>query len=217
MKWAFVAVGLVGAMTLTIVLVGSWLEWRRRAITEAGSRMGLSALPSGGTLTVPLVPLIDRPRRRYHVILPGIIHGREGAFFDLYVSSGEHWDLQSAVLLRDPGVAMPRFQLKRPRWSAISRRTRGVKVTVRGREDDMHRLKLTSDDPDWARDTFSGASTRFFEKVRDGRWTIEGWNDALVIYRWGTRISVGRLEAYVREAAELGAEVFSLCSSGAAR
>jgi hypothetical protein len=204
-------------MVLTVVLVGGWLKWRKRAITEAGSRIGLSALPAGGKLMIPLVPLIDRPRRKYHVILPGLIHGHEGAFFDLFVGSGEHWNLQSAVLLRDPGVAMPRFQLMTPQWSAMYQRTRGVKVTVPGREDEMRRLKLTADDADWARDTFSRASRGFLARVRQGRWTIEGWNDALVIYRWGIRVSAGRFETYVREAADLGAEMFSLCAADAAR
>jgi len=217
MKWALVAVGLVGAMALTVVLVGGWLRWRKRAITEAGARIGLSALAPGVKLMVPLVPLIDRPRRRYHVILPGLIHGREGAFFDLFVGSGEQWNLQSAVLLRDPGVAMPRFQLQRSQWATMYQRTGGDTVDVPGCENEMSRLKLTSDDPCWARDVFSRASSRFLEKVREGRWTIEGRNDALVIYRWGMRVSAGRLESYVGQAAELGSETFSLCGSGAAR
>jgi hypothetical protein len=123
---------------------------------------------------VPLVPLIDRPRREYLVILAGVINGYRGAFFDLFIGSGEEWNLQSTVLLRAPGVTMPRFQ-------------------------------------PWARHTCSRAPSRFLENVRRERWTIEGLGDALVVYRWGRRVQAGRLGTYVDRAAELGAEMFSLC------
>jgi hypothetical protein len=58
---------------------------------------------------------------------------------------------------------------------------------------------------------FSRAHGGFLEKVRNGRWTVEGFGSALVIYRWGTRVRAGRLATYVDEAAELGVEIFKLC------
>ncbi|HKJ92329.1 MAG TPA: hypothetical protein VJ957_04130 [Longimicrobiales bacterium] len=47
--------------------------------------------------------------------------------------------------------------------------------------------------------------------MRRGRWTVEGRQHDLVIYRWGTRVPVRRFDGYVQEAADLGAEVLSLC------
>jgi hypothetical protein len=211
MKWVLVATGLVGAMALAVALVNGWLKWRKRAMQEAGARLGLHALAEGERLMVPLVPLIHRPRRRYLLILKGVIHGHDGAFFDLFVGEGEHWNVQSAVLLRGAGVAMPGFQLVAPRWSTITQRTRGQRVDLAGREHEMRGLKLTSDDPDWARSVFSRASGGLLERVRKGKWSIEGFGNALVVYQWTARIPARRLESYLRQAAELGAETLSLC------
>jgi hypothetical protein len=209
MKWVLLPTGLIGAMVLTVVWVNRWLNWRKRRIAEAGARIGLTALAKGEKLIVPLVPLVDRPRRKYHVILAGAINGHTVGFFDLFVGSGEHWNLQSAVLLRDSGVRMPRFQLRTHQWSQMYQRVRGGPVELPGRKHEMRRLKLTSDDPDWALNTFSHASNRFLEKVQQGKWTIEGLGHDLVIYRWGMRVPAGRLNPYVQQAADLGAEMLS--------
>jgi hypothetical protein len=209
-KWVLLAVGLVGAMVLAVVLVNGWLNRRKRAIRKAGSLLGLTALAPGEQIMVPLVPLIDRPGRKYLAVLTGIIYGCQGGFFDLFVSSGENWNLQSAVLLRDSGSSMPQFQLRTKQWSMISQRVRGRSVDVPGREHEMNRIKLTSENPEWVRTVFSNASRGFLEKVQAGRWTIEGYGNALVIYQWGKRISAGCLKAYVQQAAEIGTEMFSL-------
>lgn len=211
MKWVLLVAGLVGAMVLAVVLVKAWLNWRRRMLTEAGARIGLTALRAGEKLMVPLVPLIDRPGREYLVLLAGTINGYDGGFFELYVGSGNQWTLQSTVLLRDSSVQMPKFQLRTPKWWEMYQRTRGVPVDLPGREHEMRGLRLTSDDPDWARGTFSRASSEFLEKARRGRWTIEGMGRALVVYQWGLRVSDRGFERYVQRASELGAEMFSLC------
>jgi hypothetical protein len=210
-KWVLLPTGLIGAMVLAVVLVNHWLNWRKRGIVEAGARIGLTALAEGEKLIVPLVPLIDRPRRKYLVILAGTINGYSGWFFDLFVGTGENWNLQSAVLLRDPDVGMPRFQLRTPQWSQMNQRLRGDSVGLPGREHEMRRLKLTSDDPDWALNTFSRASSSFLKKVQQDRWTIKGLDHDLVIYRWGMRVPTKRLKAYVEQAADLAAEMLSLC------
>ncbi len=213
MTWVLLVAGLAGAMALAIVLVGGWLNRRKRALVEAGRRMGLTALAPGEQLRVPVVPLLDRPRREYLVVLTGLINGRDGAFLDLFVGSGEQWDLQSTVLLQDPEAEMPRFQLRMPRRWQTYPRTQGHRVHMDSPEGAMHRIELISDDAEWARSMFSPASGRFFERVQLGKWTIEGLGNAVVVYRWGTRVPVRRFEGYVEQAAALAAEVLSLCRS----
>jgi hypothetical protein len=122
MKWVLLTTGLIGAMVFSVVLVNRWLNWRKRGIEEAGARIGLTALAGGEKLIVPLVPLTDRRCCKYLVVLTGTINGYNGGFFDLFVGTGENWNLQSAVLLRDPRVRIPRFQLRTPQWSQMNQR-----------------------------------------------------------------------------------------------
>ena len=71
---------------------------------------------------------------------------------------------------------------------------------------DMASLRLSTDDPDWAVSIFSRAPSEFFQKLRNGTWTIEGLRHSMVVYRWGTRIPARKMQEYVREAGELAAE-----------
>lgn len=163
-------------------------------------------------MPIVLVPLIPRPNRTYFVILKGSLHDYEAAFFDLYCTSGKSWDYQSTVLVKGPGLTMPKFQLQTKQWSQAYQRTCGEALKLPGREKDMASLRLSSEDPEWARKIFSVASPEFFEQVRKGRWTIEGFQGSIVIYRWGTRIPPRKLREYVQQAGELAARMFSLGS-----
>jgi hypothetical protein len=200
-------------IALAIIARLKFDEWRKRAITEAGKSLGFRRLTEGEVLSVVLVPLINTPNRKYLIILRGVLEGNAAAFFDLFCGAGKDWFYQSAVMISNPRVTMPRFQLRTPRWSrALSQRTCGEVFKIAGREGDMGSLRLSADDSEWARQTFSEASSQFFQKVLDGKWTIEGFQHSLVIYRWGEKIPPKRLKEYLMQTAELSTEVFTLCS-----
>jgi hypothetical protein len=211
MNWILIPAILLGAMILAVLLVNGWMNRRRRELAEAGARIGLTHLAKGNKLIIPLVPLIGQANRKYHTILVGNFGGYDGAFFDLFVSTGKQWNLQSAILLEDLEAAMPMFQIRTPRWYMPYQRVRGTPVDVPGRGNAMHGLKLTSSNPDWARESFSRISVEFLEKIRGGKWTIEGLGHSVVVYRWGTRIAPRLLESYVRQATALGSEMLVLC------
>ena len=164
-------------------------------------------------MPVVLVPLINPIKNKYFVILRGEINGYEAGFFDLYIGAGKNWFYQSTVIVKNPQVTMPKFQLKPSDWShVISQRTCGDELKVPGREKDMGSLRLSSEDPQWALQTFSKATPQFFQKLREGKWTIEGFQHSLVIYRWGQTISPRKLQEYVKQAAEIATEMYALCS-----
>ena len=94
----------------------------------------------------------------------------------------------------------------------INQRTCGDELKVPGREKDMGSLRLSSGDPQWAMQTFSKANPQFFQKLQKGKWTIEGFQHSLVIYRWGQTISPRKLQEYVKQAAEISTEMYALCS-----
>ena len=195
--------GAIGLMVLAVGLLQFWSGWRKRSIGEAGAKFGFRRLTDGEALPVVLVPLIDRPNRTYFLILRGTLQGHEVTFFDLYCTSGSSWDYQSTVLIKNPGVAMPKFQLRATQWSQAYQRTCGDALGVEGRDKEMSSLRLSADDPAWARRIFSMPSPEFFQKVLDGKWTIEGLQHSLVIYRWGMRIPPRKLQEYVQQAADL--------------
>ena len=204
--------GAVGLMILAVVLLQFWSNWRRRSLSTAGAAFRFRRLTQGETLPIVLVPLIARPNRTYFVILQGRLNGYEAAFFDLYCTSGKSWDYQSTVLVKKPGLTMPKFQLQTKQWLQAYQRTCGESLEVPGREENMASLRLSSEDPEWAREIFSTASPEFFEQVRKGKWTVEGFQNSIVIYRWGTRIAPRKLQEYVQQAGGLATGMLSLCS-----
>ena len=213
MKNGVVIALLIGLIVLTIVIILSWEKWRKRAITEAGKSFGFHRLAQGETLPVVLVPLINPTKNKYFVILRGEINGYEAGFFDLFIGAGKNWFYQSTVIVKNSQVMMPKFQLKSSDWShVISQRTCGDELKIPGREEDMGSLRLSADDPQWALQTFSRANSQFFQKLRKEKWTIEGFQHSLVIYRWGQTISPRKLQEYVGQTAEISAEMYSLCS-----
>jgi len=210
---ALVWCGGIGLIGFTIAILLYWGKWRKRAITEAGKSFGFHRLAHGETLPVVLVPLINTLHNKYFVILRGEVNGYEAGFFDLFIGAGKNWFYQSTVIVKNPQVTMPKFQLKSSDWShVISQRTCGNELKIQGREEDMGSLRLSTDDPQWALQTFSRATPQFFQKLRKEKWTIEGFQHSLVIYRWGQTISPRNLQEYVRQAGELSTEMYSLCS-----
>ena len=108
---------------------------------------------------------------------------------------------------------MPKFQLKSSDWShVISQRTCGDELKIPEHKKDMGSLRLSADDPQWASQTFSKANPQFFQKLQKGKWTVEGFQHSLVVYRWGQTISSRKLQEYVRQAAEIAMEMYALCS-----
>jgi hypothetical protein len=173
-------------MALAVIARLKLDEWRKRAITGAGKSFGFRRLTQGEVLPVVLVPVINSPNRKYLVILRGMLDGNAAAFFDLFCGAGKDWFYQSTVMVSNPKVTMPKFQLRTPRLSRVlSQRTCGEALKIAGREGDMGALRLSADDAQWAKKTFSKATPQFFQKVRDGKWTIEGFEHSLIIYRWG--------------------------------
>jgi hypothetical protein len=147
------------------------------------------------------------------LILRGEINGYEAAFFDLFCSSGKVWFYQSTIIVNNPQVTMPKFQLKSRDWSkVINQRTCGEELKVTGCEKDMGSLRLSANDPQWALQTFSRATPEFFQKLRKGKWTIDGFQHSLVIYSWGRTIPPRKFQEYVRQTVEISAEMYSLCS-----
>jgi hypothetical protein len=205
-----IVVSIIGLIVLAIILLQWWLNWRRRTIIEAGARFGLHPLGQGENLPLVPVPLFDRPKCKYLVILRGLIKGYECAFFDLYTSFGTEWDFQSTVLLLNPNVTMPKFQLQTTQWSQPRKRTCGEGIYIPGRGSVMASLRLSAEDPEWARRTFSQVAPEFFQNLHRGKWTMEGFQNTLVIYCWGKRIPARKLSDYVNEASELAIYLFSL-------
>lgn len=199
--------GLLGALAVTLISVSSWLRWRRRAITRAAEALGFRPLAPGEKLAVVQVPIIQRANQTFFLILSGELGGYEAAYFELNHSSGKNWDLQSAVLLRSPDASVPRFQLQPKRfWQTSPRRcAEAVDLsTCTGATG----LELTADDPEWARETFERVPRELLARVRQGKWSIEGRHQSLVIYRLGTRIGPRKWKAYMTEAADLASEFF---------
>jgi hypothetical protein len=205
-----IVVSIIGLIILAIILLQWWLSWRRRAIIEAGARIGLRPLGEREYLPVMPVPLFDRPKCRYLVILRGHVKSYECAFFDLYTTFGAEWDFQSTVILQDTNVIMPKFQLQTTQWSQPGKRTCGDAIEIPDRGSVMTSLRLSAEDPEWARRIFSQAAPEFFHSLRCGKWTIEGFHNTLVVYRWGKRVPARKLRDYVNEASELAIYVFSL-------
>jgi hypothetical protein len=167
-------------------------------------------LGQGESLPVVPVPLLDRPKCKYLIILCGAIKGYECAFFDLYTTTGEEWDFQSTVILQNPNVIMPKFQLQTIQWTQPRKQTCGDAIDISGRGSVMASLRLSAEDPEWARRIFSQAAPEFFQNLRRGKWTIEGYQKTLIIYRWGKRITARKLQNYVNEASEFAIYIFSL-------
>lgn len=202
--------GAIGLMVLTVVVLQFWSKWRMRALTEAGKSFGFRRLAEGEVLPVVMVPLINRPDRTYFVILRGSLNGHEAAFFDLLCNSGKSWTYQSTVMVKNSKVATPRFQLKTFQWSLPPQQACGDALKIPGHEGDMGSLRLSADDSNWATRIFSRATPEFLEKLRNGKWTIEGLDHSLVIYRWGQGIPPRKLKEYVRQAGELATEMYLL-------
>jgi hypothetical protein len=212
-KNIIVAAFLIGLILMTIGILQYWTNWRKKALIEAGKSLGFRHLMQGETLPIALVPLIDRADRKYNVILRGEINGYEAAFFDLFCGAGENWFYQSTIMVKNPQIMMPMFQLKSSDWSkVIQQRTCGEPLKMPGREKDMGSLKLSSPDPQWAVQTFSRATPQFFQKLLKDKWTIEGFQHSLVIYRLGKTVSPRKLQEYAKQAGEIAAEMYSLCS-----
>lgn len=208
-----VIIALIGMMALAVVFRLYADARRKRAIAGAAQSFGFHRLTIGEVLPIVSVPLLANPKRKFFVIVRGTLDGHDTGFFDLFVGAGKDWFYQSAVIITNPKVMMPGFQLMSPDWTRIlSQRTGGDALDIPGRGEEMGSLRLSSDDPEWARQTISRAAPQFIEKLRKGKWTIEGVQHSLVIYRWGHKIRPRNLREYVREAADLAAEVFSLCS-----
>jgi len=205
-----IVVGVIGLIVLAIIFLQWWLNWRRRTIIKAGARFGLRPLGDRESLPVVPVPLFDRPKCKYFVILHGHIKGYECAFFDLYTIFGAEWDFQSTVMLQNPNVIMPKFQLQTLQWTQPRKQTYGDAIDIPGRESVMASLRLSAEDPEWAQRIFSQAAPEFFQNLRRGKWTIEGFQNTLVIYRWGKRIPARRLRDYVNESSDLAIYFFSL-------
>ena len=85
-------------------------------------------------------------------------------------------------------------------------------MKVPGRENDMKSLRLSAKDPQWALQTFSKATPQFFQKLRKERFTIEGFQHSLFIYSWGRTIYPRKMREYVKQAADIATEMYSLCS-----
>jgi hypothetical protein len=115
-------------------------------------------------------------------------------------------------MVKSPKVTMPKFQLKSPDWAQVlCQRTCGEELKIPGHEGDMRSLRLSGNNPLWMMHTLSRAAPRFFQKLRNGKWTIEGFQHALVIYRWRQKIPAKRLRGYLEQATEIAAEMYSLC------
>ena len=117
MKNGVVIALLIGLIVLTILIILCWEKWRKKAITEAGKALGFHRLAQGEILPVVLVPLINPTKNKYFVILRGEINGYEAGFFDLFIGAGKNWFYQSTVIVKNPLVTMPKFQLKPSDWS----------------------------------------------------------------------------------------------------
>ena len=213
MRNAFFISLLIGLVLLAVIIRISWDKWRKRAVTEAGKKLGFRRLAQGETLPVVLVPLINPAKNKYFLILRGEINSYEAGFFDLFIGAGRDWFYQSTVILKNQQVTMPKFQLKPSDWShVISQRTCGDELKIPGREKDLGSLRLSSDNPQWAVQTFAKAAPSFFQKLQKGKWTIEGFQHSLVIYRWGQTISARKFQEYVKQAADIATEMYTLCS-----
>jgi hypothetical protein len=202
----------VAIMALAVMIRFSWDKWRKNGIIEAGKSLGFRHLAQTEKLPVELAALIHKDSS-YFLILAGELDGYEAGYFDLYISSGEDWFYQSAVMVKNPRVNMPLFQLKSSDWSRVIRqKTCGDELDVPGRGKDMGPLRLSSEYPQWAVQTFSKATPQFFQKLREGKWTIKGFQHSLYVYRWGKTIYPWKMREYVRQAGEIAAEMYSLCS-----
>ncbi len=211
-KVIMVLIGCVIFMAIALFIRTSWDKWRKNTVIEAGKPLGFHHLTQAEKLQIAVVPLNEKGAK-YFLILTGNINGYEAAYFDLIISAGKAWFYQSTVMVVNSGVTIPMFQLKSRDWShVISQRTCGDPLQVPGREKDMESLKLSSKNPQWALQTFSKATPQFFEKLRKGKWTIEGVNHSLFIYSWGRTIYPKKMRDYVREAGEIATEMYSLCS-----
>lgn len=199
-----------GLLVLAVALVCWWSDWRKKSIAAAGGAFGFRKCADDETLFLPPVPLVERSKKSCLLIMRGLLGGYEAAYFDLLCYSGKNWDYQSAIMLSHPQAMMPKFQLRRTQWLEASQSSCREAVEISGRESDMECLRLSSDDPQWARRAFMKASPEFFQKLREGKWTVEGFQRSVVVYRWGTRIAARELRGYVEQAGELAAETFLL-------
>jgi hypothetical protein len=207
-----VLAGCAALMAAAVIVRFTWDKRRKNAVIRAGKSMGFRHLIPSENMPVVFVPLIHKDSK-YFLILAGELGGHEAGYFDLYISAGENWFYQSVVMVKNPRVNMPVFQLKPPDWSrTIRQRTCGDALPVPGREKDMGSLRLSSENPEWALRTFAGASPEFFQKLLKGKWTIEGFQGSLFVYRWGKTIYSRQMREYVRQAGEIAAEMYSLCT-----
>ncbi|HUN56465.1 MAG TPA: hypothetical protein VMU29_15025 [Smithella sp.] len=209
---ALMSLVVLGAIIISISLL--WQKRRKKGIIETGKSLGFRNLGAGEKMPVVFVPLIDRADRKYFIILRGLLNGYEAAYFDLVVQAGKDWFYQSVVMVKNPKVDIPMFQLKAKPWmtQSLTQKTCGEALEVPNREKDMGVLQLSSKDPQWAMQTISGASPQFFQKLQKGHWTIEGFQHSLFIYSWGRTIYPGEMRDFVREAGEIAQELYSLCS-----
>ena len=213
MKYVFVFGGLLVLMAITVVLVQGRLNRRKRKIIEAGRGIGLMHPLASQPLQLPFVPLIHKPGNKFLVTLAVQVGGRSTGFFDMTVSAGKDWFVQSAVVVVDPGADMRCFQLARPHLTNISQRRANEDVELPGREQSLDHLKFTTDDPAWAANTFAEAPDAYFERVREGRWTVEGLAHSVVVYRWGSKIAPAHLSEFVEDAVGLAGETLALCGA----
>jgi hypothetical protein len=199
--------GLLGVLALTILLLKLWLSWRKRAITRVAQTLGFCRLEHGENFPVVLVPLVERRGQNFFLILKGRLHDYESAFFDLYHRTGKNWDFQSTVLVKDPGLDFPKFQLRPKTFLQTSPKRCAFAVELPAVL--AAGLELSSEDPEWAQLIFAQVSPDFLRKVRRSKWSIEGRRGSLVLYRLGTRIAPRNWEKYVTDAGDLVVELFA--------
>jgi len=198
-------------VAFVVIIVVLWDKWRKKAIIEVGKSLGLHHLMEGEKLSYALVPLMNKDSK-FFVILLGYLNGYEAAYFDRVIAAGKDWFYQSTVMVKNPRVNIPMFQLKSRLYMMqnITQRTCGDALDVPGRKNDMGSLRLSAQDPQWAMERFSGANPQFFQKLQKGHWTIEGFQNSLFIYSWGRTIYPRKMRDFVREAGEIATEMYAL-------
>jgi hypothetical protein len=209
-NWLFLG---LAAMGIAIAIRFFFDKRRKRAITAAGETIGFHSVGPEETFPIVAVPLLNAPRRKFFIILRGRLDGYDAGYFDLSVRAGKTRFYQSTIVITNPRIMMPRVQLRAAVWRhTLNQRACNEKVVIDERENDMKSLRLSSDDPAWAHRTFAKAPSDLFDKMRRDKWTVEGLEHSLVLYRWGKTVSARNLQEFSRQSAQLAAAVFALCA-----
>jgi hypothetical protein len=209
---------LVLVAIVEIVILVSADNRRRRALAAAGPGQGFQPISPGNLPAIAPVPILEHKRHKWGQILLGSRGGRDVLLFDYSYSVGKDGSDQTVVAFRSPAVAFPKFQLRSNRFWASTGWGQYLGNRVQFSEDRAFNegYLLTGPDEPALAGFFRPDLRSFLVSMPDHGWTIEGYENWLVLYRHGKKARPTELFDFAQSAGQVADTIFGIVAGSQA-